>query len=289
MEYQACAILAVGALSCWGHGPLGNGKPAKVSSSVPVAIRGIKGATKISGNYGFQRIQRCVVLRRGEIECWGYGHKVPTVVHGIRRAVSVSVGQMKGDYCALLRGGKVECGQARHKDQGITNARMISSGAFHTCVVLSSGKVKCWGDNISGQLGNGKRKSNGLPVTVRGIKDATAVSASDDFFSDSENGAEGFTCAVLRSGRVKCWGENYGGQLGNLAAHYGQYGLAERSLTPVQVSGITTATQVSAGKRHACALLSDGRVKCWGDNGYGQLGDGGKAVNPTPVDVIGLS
>jgi alpha-tubulin suppressor-like RCC1 family protein len=60
-------------------------------------------------------------------------------------------------------------------------------------------------------------------------------------------------------------------------------------MTPVRVSGITTATQVSVGKRHACALLSDGRVKCWGDNRYGQLGDGGGDVNPTPVDVIGLS
>jgi len=289
LEYQTCAILAGGALSCWGHGPLGNGKPAKVSSSVPVAVRGIKKATAISGNYGYQRIQRCVVLRGGTIKCWGFGHRVPVSVRGIGNAASVGVGPLWGSFCALLRGSEIKCKATRPRSPGITNARMISSGSFHTCVVLSSGKVKCWGDNVSGQLGNGKRKSNGLPVTVRGIKDATAVSASDDFFSDSENGAEGFTCAVLRSGRVKCWGENYGGQLGNLAAHYGQYGLAERSLTPVQVSGITTATQVSAGKRHACALLSDGRVKCWGDNGYGQLGDGGKAVNPTPVDVVGLS
>lgn len=289
LEYQTCAILAGGALRCWGHGPLGNGKLAKVSSSVPVAVRGIKKATAISGNYGFDRIQRCVVLRGGTIECWGFGQRVPVAVHGIRNAVSVSVGDLEGSFCALLRDGKIECRQARHKDQGITNARIISSGAFHTCVVLSSGKVKCWGDNVSGQLGNGKRTSHGLPVTARGIKDATAVSASDDYFDDIENGAEGFTCAVLRSGRIKCWGEKGSGQLGNLAAHYGHYGLEERSLTPVQVSGITNATQVSAGNRHACALLSDGRVKCWGDNSYGQLGDGGTDANPTPVDVIGLS
>jgi alpha-tubulin suppressor-like RCC1 family protein len=294
-RYQTCAILVGGAVRCWGDGPLGNGKPAKVSSSVPVAVRGIKKATTISGNYGFDRLQRCVVIRGGTIKCWGFGQRVPVAVHGIRNAVSVSVGDDKGPFCALLRGGKIECtrdyadrrrGRAGYEDPGITNARMISSGEAHTCVALSGGKAKCWGSNNSGQLGNGRRNSSGLPVTVKGIGNAIAVSASD---SDFILGADGFTCAVLRSGRVKCWGDNWFGQLGNLVTHYGDYSLAERNLTPVQVSGITNATQVSAGAGYACALLSDGKVKCWGADGIGQLGDGGKAVNPTPVDVIGLS
>ena len=108
---------------------------------------------------------------------------------------------------------------------------MISSGEAHTCAVLYGGKVKCWGSNRYGQLGNGNRKSIGQPVTVKGIRNAIAVSASDDDFIDSE--ARGFTCAVLRSGKVKCWGDNWSGQLGNLVTHSGYYGLADRRLTPV--------------------------------------------------------
>jgi len=285
--YQTCAILAGGAVRCWGAGPLGNGKPAKVSSSVPVAVRGIKKATAISGNYGYQRIQRCVVLRGGTIKCWGFGHRVPVTVRGIGNAASVGVGNLWGSFCALLRGGKIKCKATRPRSPGITNARMISSGEAHSCAVLSGGKVKCWGGNRSGQLGNGKRKSNGQPVTVKGIRNAIAVSASDDDFIAPD--ASGFTCAVLRSGKVKCWGDNWFGELGNRVTHFGYYGIAERNLTPVQVSGITNATRVSAGNGYACAVLRSGKVKCWGANRIGQLGDDGKAVNPTPVDVIGLS
>jgi alpha-tubulin suppressor-like RCC1 family protein len=244
----------------------------------------------ISGNYGFDRLQRCVVLRGGTIKCWGFGRRIPVTVHGIRNAVSVSVGDDRASYCALLRGGKISCGldyldhrrgQAGYEEPGITNARTISSGEAHTCVALFGGMVKCWGSNSSGQLGNGRRNSYGPTVTVKGIRNATAVSAGDnDFVSQGD----GFTCALLRSGKIKCWGDNSSGQLGNPA-----FSSAARSLTPVQVSGIANATQVSAGNGHACALLSDGTVKCWGDDRIGQLGDGGKTVNPTPVDVIGLS
>lgn len=85
-------------------------------------------------------------------------------------------------------------------------------------------------------------------------------------------GGEAFHCAALDNGSVRCWGANNFGQLGNAAA--GTAG----SRTPVSVDGITTATQVVAGLRHACALLEDGTVRCWGDHSCGQLGDGATAT-----------
>ena len=90
----------------------------------------------------------------------------------------------------------------------------------------------------------------------------------------------GFACALLPSHRVKCWGWNDGGQLGD--------GTTKISSGPVPVSGITNATQVSAGGDHTCALLSNHKVECWGGNGAGQLGDGKTKDSSTPVSVVGL-
>lgn len=82
-------------------------------------------------------------------------------------------------------------------------------------------------------------------------------------------------------GTVSCWGGNAQGQLGNNST--------TQSLTPVAVSGISTATSVATGEYHSCALLSDGTVSCWGSNVRGQLGNNATTESLTPVAVSGLS
>lgn len=144
----------------------------------------------------------------------------------------------------------------------------LALGRYHSCARRTSGTVACWGDNSSGQLGDGTTESKNLPTIVSGISTAVELGLGD-----------GFTCARLASGRVLCWGRNDFGQLGN--------GTTRFSLRPSSVSEISDVTSLALGGNHACAV-SAGRVWCWGGNEHGQLGMGTTAGSPVPVEVSGL-
>jgi hypothetical protein len=165
---------------------------------------------------------------------------------------------------------------------GITNATTISAGYYHSCAVLSTGGVDCWGSNNYGQLGNGTTTDSDVPVQVSGITNATTISAG--YYH---------SCAVLSTGGSDCWGSNNYGQLGNGATTGpDQFGSSASPLpcstTPVQVSGITNATAIAGGSLHSCALLTTGGVDCWGSNGIGALGNGTTTDSSIPVAVSGI-
>jgi alpha-tubulin suppressor-like RCC1 family protein len=153
----------------------------------------------------------------------------------------------------------------------LTGVKEVSSAIYHTCSLINDGIVKCWGSTALGQLGYGITENTNNPTTISGLTGATQVSAG---------GAH--TCSLIFGGTVKCWGyiiySEQPGQRANLISHI-----------PTTVSGLTGATQVSAGGAHTCSLISGGTVKCWGNNYQGQLGDGTKAYKTTPVTVSGLT
>ena len=146
------------------------------------------------------------------------------------------------------------------------------SGSYHTCALTTAGAAKCWGSNGNGQLGDGTTIDRYTPVTVSGLSSGVASLAVGN----------AHTCAVTTAGVAKCWGFNAQGQLGD--------GTTTQWLTPVAVSGLSSGVaSVAAGGHFNCAVTTAGAAKCWGFNGYGQLGDGTTVNSPTPVAVSGLS
>lgn len=156
----------------------------------------------------------------------------------------------------------------------LADAKSITLGDFHTCA-LNNSKVLCWGDNSNGQLGTEKVGAPQYSPTPQMVS-----LSSNDIPTDIVAGGS-HTCALLNNGTVKCWGNNQSGQLGN--------GTTSNSATPIIVSQINNAKQISVGGEHSCALLNDGTIRCWGNNKNGQLGNNSKITSTTPVVVNTLT
>ena len=148
----------------------------------------------------------------------------------------------------------------------------IAAGSYHTCAVTNAGRVKCWGYNEFGQLGDGTRTKRLTPVDVGGLTSGVMMVAAGDYH----------TCALTNAGGVKCWGQNNYSQLGD--------GTTTPHLTPVDVNRLTNGVMtIAAGTNHTCGITTMGGLRCWGWNGVGQLGNGTSIQPLTPVHVNGLT
>ena len=304
-SYFTCIVTNTDGAKCWGYngfGTLGDG--TTTDSNVPVDVSGLtSGVQSISA--GSSHV--CAVTTAGGAKCWGYNasgtlgdgttitKNTPVDVSGLTSGVqSISTSTLlNGDHtCAVTTAGGAKCWGLNNKGQlgdgttitkntpvdvsGLTSGvQSISIGESHSCALTTNGGVKCWGNNVSGQLGDGSITDSNTPVDVTGlISGATAITVGKDW-----------ACALTTSGAVKCWGDNEYG----LGALDGNNSAITNSKVPVQVEGLTSGVlAISIDYKHACALLSTGSVKCWGFNNKGQLGDGSTTNSNTPVDVAGL-
>jgi len=304
---SACALDADGKVVCWGYaadGELGNGAAEADSgvgptSLVPVLVPLPERAVSIATGQA-----PCAALASGHVECWGIVAEdavVPEKVTSLSAVTTlITGGDLSGQQyaCAITSLTKlVSCwggntsGQFGNGSQTGSNiptqvltvpngVTTISAGpGVGTTCGVASGTAYCWGNNDYGQLGDGTKKSAASAVAVSGLSSgvrSVAVGAT-------------FACALTNApadaggaAAVDCWGDNTSGQLGN--------GTATASLVPGPVMGLAGGvTAIALGPYTACALLSDGTVRCWGSNTYGQLGDGTQTTRLAPTAVAGLS
>jgi alpha-tubulin suppressor-like RCC1 family protein len=245
---HTCAVRTDHTLWCWGLNGDGEfGNGTTTDSPVPVQVGG-HAADWAAVTAGTGNT--CAVKTDHTLWCWGYnpdGQVGDGSTTG--RTVPVQVSGHAADWAAVTAG---------------------AAGASDTCAVRTNGTVWCWGDNTYDQLGGSTTTGSPVPVQVSGhATDWAAVTAGGDH-----------TCAVKTDHTLWCWGLNNDDQLGD--------GNATESPVPVQVSGHAADwAAVTAGGIHTCAVKTDHTLWCWGDNTYGQVGDGSTTTRTVPVQVSG--
>lgn len=170
----------------------------------------------------------------------------------------------------------------------LTSLIVVAAGLHFTCALggnnNGSNGIRCWGDNSKNQLGQGSSNQfEASPVPVQGAFSGMVALASGGFHSCGISATD--ISDTSGGGPVVCWGDNAYGQLGDTTQN-------TTSAAVVSVSGISNAIAIATGHQHSCALLSDGTVKCWGNNSYGQIGSGASvdsALHATPVAVPGIT
>jgi subtilisin family serine protease len=250
--FHTCALTAANGVRCWGQNTTGQiGDGSTTNRVAPTDVFGLTvGVTAVSAGGE----HTCALTSGGGVKCWGRNN----------------FGQL-GDGTTTDSLVPVDV-------SGLTNGvTAISAGGYHTCAVLSSGGLRCWGKNGDGQLGNGTTTNSPVPVDV--INLGASISSVAAGGSDTQGG---HTCAVTTGGGAKCWGRNDFGQVGD--------GTTVAKLSPVDVNGLSSGVAgIGAGRYHTCARTTSGGAKCWGWNISGQIGDGSATTRTSPVDVVGLT
>ncbi|MBW2263463.1 MAG: hypothetical protein JRG91_15970 [Deltaproteobacteria bacterium] len=262
---HTCAAVSGGAVKCWGNnsdGQIGNGTSGTDVLS-PADVVGLSGADQVCGGF----YHSCARLTSGQVRCWGrntYGE----LGNGTSTRSLTPVGVLPVTGSGYL-GGVLE----------------ISCGNYHNCARLSSGQMVCWGFNGHGQSGGDGSLPGTLtrPVVVRTSEtDSTPLSIVDQIALGGNH-----TCAVMRTGNVKCWGYGINGELGD-------GDMASKDAPVYVMIGVSPSfmlasiVEVSGGSSHTCALATSGNVVCWGSGAEGQLGNGVSGTGydePRPVFV----
>jgi len=255
---HTCAVFQTGIFQCWGQnnlGQFGNGSLDNVGSPTPVAIANYRGATAVA----IGENHTCAIMDTGRVKCSGWNNA------GQIGSCSLSGGSGAGTHC-----------KTPQEIPGLSSVTAIAAGKYHTCAILATGGVKCWGFNPSGQLGSGNNTNSSTPLDVVDLNaPATRIAAGGET-----------TCAVLSNGGARCWGSGHFGSLGNSRTASSNPSWNTSQNRPQVVSNITTAVDISI-KTHGCAVLRNGQVQCWGYSNVNQTGYVGN--NGTPQTVAGVS
>jgi alpha-tubulin suppressor-like RCC1 family protein len=293
---HSCVLRKNGDVTCWGRnddGQLGDG--TLTPRSLGVRVTGLDDAIALAAG----ERHTCAVRQDHTVVCWGADdtgqlgdgggvHQLtPIPVRGVTGATAVAAGS--GFSCALLAGGAPVCwgddndGEIGNgatataplpptRVQGLSGVRALSAHWQHACAIAADGTLSCWGNNASGQIGDGTLAVRPQPTAVPGLSDVSIVATGLSH-----------TCALTGTG-LYCWGSNSLGQLGSDTGADPTTPVTQPALVPI----VTDFVAVAAGAQHTCAVRSGGEVRCWGQNSTGQLGEGSMSSLPAPEPVTGL-
>lgn len=302
---HACALINDGTVKCWGSNYSGTSGVDPNNNTVlaittPQTVAGLSGVVDVHAK---SSAHTCASLNNGAVKCWGsnsyqqlsassvlkYSH-TPLEIPEFQNAKSVAL-QSSGT-CVIDTQDKVKC---TNKDlagylnetsrmslptlvKNIPGASSVQLGQLHGCAVINDGTAKCWGNNEYGQLGDGTLNSNDTGLSdVAGLTHVSKIVPS-----------QVYTCALIGSGpelgKVKCWGSNWSGAIGN-----GMQGWGYKVTTPTDVINGTDMVDLVTADYGYCGLVNNGSVRCWGYNGYGHLGDGTTIDSLQAQVVPGLS
>jgi alpha-tubulin suppressor-like RCC1 family protein len=253
-----CAINSTGALRCWGYGSRGQtgyGHTMTIGNTAgntPLAAGDVPIGTAVT-QVSVAEEHTCVVLKNGAVRCWGRGAE-----GRLGYGNTNNLGGTSGTTPNLI--GDVPLGGS---------ARQVVTGVLHSCALLATGNVRCWGDGSAGQLGYGNTSDIGDDETPDSAGDVPIGAVVTQLAAGG-----GFTCALLSTGSVRCWGANEFGQLGY--GHTNRVGDTPGNTPAIAGDALIGAPVVgiAAGHSHACAVLNTGNIRCWGDGAFGKLGYG---------------
>jgi alpha-tubulin suppressor-like RCC1 family protein len=282
-EQHSCAILEDNSLKCWGdnsNGRLGyehsdniGDDPSELANAQPVNL----GIGRTAKTVALGHAHTCVLLDNDSVKCWGYG-----VMGQLGYDSSASLGSQPGEISGL---GTINLGTGR-------SAKQIAAGLYHTCAILDTDQLKCWGMNTYGQLGydidtNIGDEPNEMSAlgTVNLGSGRTALQVATGSLH---------TCVILDNHAVKCWGQGTYGQLGSdSSVDLGDSSGEMAALTEINLGAGRTARHIAAGSNHTCAVLDNGQLKCWGKNASGELGydiaTESSVTNPSTIPNIAMA
>lgn len=281
---STCAVLDDGSVRCWGtnnYWVLGVGDPPSSRGAVP----GEMGQNLSAVNLGTGRTAKavrmayahaCALLDNDTVKCWG----------------AAGGGGHLGLGDALPRGGPGTMGDnlpALDFGPGRT-VKAMALGEVHGCVILDNDALKCWGENVNGSLGLGDLDPRGSAPGQMGAN-LPAVDLGPGRVARAVAASGYNTCAVLDNGQLKCWGYGQHGVLGlgDTTSRGSLPGQMGANLPAIDLGPGRTVRQVGVGTTHACALLDDGALKCWGESAFGATGLGDLVVRGTAPGQMGAN
>lgn len=326
---RTCAIVESGKMYCWGYnedGSLGYGNKTLYDGTIPPRNLGALNIGAKVVDLVMTSTSTCILIENGNVKCWGgnsqgllgYGatfqwsfDKTPIDIPNVNLGgVAKQISGFNMHMCALMENGDVKCwgynayGQLGygHKNNIGDDEEPILSGAVplgekavqlslgnnHTCAILESGSLRCWGRGIDGQLGLGSNGDIGDTVSksILSVAPITLDSVPIQVAAGNVH-----TCALFENKKIKCWGNNYSGQLG--LARSVSSNEKPIDLPYVDVGGEVKVVQVMSNR--TCVTMADNSFKCWGDNdfnypllGYNhvyKLGDDESIITQLPVAI----